>query len=81
MHQSDVEVGISEFTFCHIIKDIIGMQKIASQWVQQHLIKKQEWHRYALANLHLEWYYKEGDAFLCHITAADETRHRRMSLN
>ena len=45
-----------------------------SYWVPRHLTKAQNWHRYAIANVDLQWYHKEGNALLCHAVALDETR-------
>jgi hypothetical protein len=71
--QLAVKVGITDFSVCCFIKDIIGTSQIASRWVSHHLIILQQWHRYAIANFSLEQYHNEGDALLPCNVALDET--------
>jgi hypothetical protein len=66
-----VEVGISQFTVFHIIKDIIRIQRIASLWVMHHLTEDQKWQ--VIVNLHLEGYHNKRDAFICCIITFDKT--------
>jgi len=63
--QLAVEHSVTDFGVHHINRDITGIWKIASYWVPHHLTKAQNWHRYAIANLDLQWYHKEGNVLLC----------------
>jgi hypothetical protein len=64
--QLAVNVEITDFSARCIIKDIIGIWKIASHWVPHHLTIMQQWHMHATANLSLEWYHDKGDALVLH---------------
>ncbi|GJQ86093.1 hypothetical protein Trydic_g15249 [Trypoxylus dichotomus] len=48
------------------------MRKIASRWIPQNLMEMQQWIRYDTAQIHLERYDREGDAFLRPVIKLDE---------
>ena len=67
------ETGLARMTVLHILKERMGMRKIASQWVPHDLTEMQKWLQYDAARNHLEHYEREGEAFLRHIITLDET--------
>ena len=67
------ETGLAHMTVLHILKERLGMRKIASRWVPHDLTEMQKWLRYDAARNHLERYEREGEAFLCRIITLDET--------
>ena len=67
------QTGLAHTTVLHILKERLGMRKIASQWVPHDLTEMQKWLRYDAARNHLECYEREGEAFLRHIITLDET--------
>jgi hypothetical protein len=38
-----------------------------------YLTEARKGHRYAIANLNLEWYFSKADTFLCHVIAINKT--------
>ena len=60
-------------TVFRIVKKRLGMQKIASRWVPWDLTEAQRWLLYDAAQTHLQHYGHDGDAFLWHIIALDQT--------
>ncbi|PNF34053.1 hypothetical protein B7P43_G01170, partial [Cryptotermes secundus] len=58
------ETGLAHTTVLHILKERLGMRKIATRWVPHHLTEMQKWLRYDAARNHLERYEREGEAFL-----------------
>ena len=67
------ETGLAHTTVLHILKERLGMRKIASRWVPHDLTEMQKWLRYDAARNHLERYEREGEAFLRRIITLDET--------
>ncbi|GBL95670.1 hypothetical protein AVEN_100221-1 [Araneus ventricosus] len=67
------ETGLAHTTVLHILKEVLGMRKIASRWVPYDLTEMQKWLRYDAARNHFERYECEGEAFLRRIIALDET--------
>ncbi|PNF23867.1 hypothetical protein B7P43_G13737 [Cryptotermes secundus] len=67
------ETGLAYTTVLHILKECLGMRKIASRWVPHDLMEMQKWLRYNTARNHLECYEREGEAFLCRIITLDKT--------
>ncbi|GFQ87242.1 mariner Mos1 transposase [Trichonephila clavata] len=53
----------------HILKERLGMRKIASRWVLHHFKVMQKWLRYDAARTYME---REGEAFLRRIITLDE---------
>jgi hypothetical protein len=64
VRELSIEVGLSDQTMWHILKNKLHMRKIAACWVPHNLTDAQKWHRCAVTGLHLERYHNEGDAFL-----------------
>ncbi|KAJ4440407.1 hypothetical protein ANN_08548 [Periplaneta americana] len=62
-----------------ILKKKLDVRKIAARWVPHNLTKAQKWHRYAIAQFHIQRYHNEGDVFLQRIVAIDETVLPRFS--
>lgn len=54
----------------HILKERLGMRKIALRWISHDLT---EMLRYDAARTHMECYEREGEAFLRRIITLDET--------
>jgi len=52
--------GLAHTTVLHILKERLGMRKIASRWVPHDLMEMQKWLRYDAAHNHLEHYESEG---------------------
>ena len=68
-----VEVGLCHKTVLHILHDILRYRKIAARWVPYDLTEVQQWHHYFLAQVLLDWYHRDGDAFLQRVITMDET--------
>ncbi|PNF36013.1 hypothetical protein B7P43_G00571 [Cryptotermes secundus] len=75
IHKLAQEPGLAHTAVLHILKECLGMRKIASQWVLHDLTEIQKWLRYNAARNHLERYEHEGEPFLCRmsIITLDET--------
>ena len=73
IHELARETGLAHTTVLHILKERLGMRKIASRWVPHDLTELQKWLRYDAARSHLEHYEREGEAFLRRIIMLDET--------
>ena len=67
------ETGLAHTTVLHILKERLGMRKIASRWVPRDLTEMKKWLRYDAARTHLERYEREGEVFLRRIITLDET--------
>ncbi|XP_055939356.1 uncharacterized protein LOC129968990 [Argiope bruennichi] len=63
-------------TVLHILKERLGMRKMASRCVPHHLTEMQKWLRYDAARTHLERYEREGEALLLRIITLNETWSR-----
>ncbi|GBL90081.1 hypothetical protein AVEN_135444-1 [Araneus ventricosus] len=58
------ETGLAHTTVFHILKEHLGMRKIASRWVPHDLTEMQKWLRYDAARNHFERYECEGETSL-----------------
>ncbi|XP_055942641.1 histone-lysine N-methyltransferase SETMAR-like [Argiope bruennichi] len=67
-------------TVLHILKESLGMRKIALRWVPHNWTEMQKWLRYDAARTRLKRYGREGEAFLRHIITLDETWARSYQL-
>ena len=67
------ETGLAHTSVLHILKECLGMRKIASRWVPHDLTEMLKWLRYDADRTHLERYGREGEAFLRRIITLDET--------
>ncbi|PNF14967.1 hypothetical protein B7P43_G01544 [Cryptotermes secundus] len=67
------ETGLVHTTVLHILKELLGMRKIASRGVPHDLAEMQKWLRYDATRNHMERYEREGEAFLRRIITLDET--------
>ncbi|KAG8225422.1 hypothetical protein J437_LFUL004243 [Ladona fulva] len=65
------ETGLAHTTVLRILKERLGMRKIASRWVPHELTEMQKWMRYDAAQTHLDRYESEGEAFLRRIVTLD----------
>ncbi|PNF42072.1 hypothetical protein B7P43_G10984, partial [Cryptotermes secundus] len=50
------ETGLAHTTVLHILKERLGMRKIASRWVPHDLTEMQKWLRYDAVRNHLDGY-------------------------
>ena len=66
------ETGLAHTTVLHILKERLGMRKIASRWVPHDLTEMEKWLRYDAARNYLESYENEGEAFLRRNITLDE---------
>ncbi|GBO09229.1 hypothetical protein AVEN_18492-1 [Araneus ventricosus] len=60
-------------TVLHILKECLGMRKIASRWVPHDLTEMQKWLRYKAARSNFQCYEREGKAFLRRTITLDDT--------
>jgi len=67
------ETGLAYTTVLQILKELLGMRKIASRWVPHDLTEMQKWLPYDAVRNHLEHYDREGEAFLRRIVTLDKT--------
>ncbi|GBL74125.1 hypothetical protein AVEN_231020-1 [Araneus ventricosus] len=67
------DAGLAYTTVLHILKERLGMRKIASRWVPHDFTEMQKWLRYDSARNHFERLEREGKAFLRRIIMLDET--------
>lgn len=70
------ETEFSHTIVLQILKERLGMRKIASRWVPYHLTETQIWLQYDTAQTYLKHYEREGEAFLHRIIKLDETWDR-----
>ncbi|GBN06943.1 hypothetical protein AVEN_8299-1 [Araneus ventricosus] len=67
------ETGLAHTTVLHILKERLGMRKIASRWAPHDMTEMQKWLRCEAARNHFERSERQGEAFLCRIITLDET--------
>ena len=73
IRQLEQDTALAHSTVFHILKDLLKMRKIASKWVPHDLTDMHKWQRYDASRMHLQCYEREGEAFLWHFIAIDET--------
>ena len=69
VHELAVEVWVCHKTVLHILHNILGYCKLAVHWIPHEISEVQQWHYYAVAQVLLDWYQREGYDFLrriCH---------------
>ncbi|XP_066991019.2 condensin-2 complex subunit D3 [Anabrus simplex] len=73
IHGLAQETGLAHTTVPHILKERLGMRKIASWWVPHDLTEMHKWLHYDPAKTYLERYEREGETFLHRIITQAET--------